>query len=252
MVKRRATQHIVRKVLSNEQEITDLSKINTHIYQFYQQLYMEKQNISEDSICNFLNDITIPSLTTEQSLSCEGNLTEKEIYNSLISFENNKSPGNDGLTKEFYYTFWDDIKDTFMKSLKESKKLKYFCASQRQAIIKLLEKPNKDKRYISNWRPISLLNFDLKMISKSLATRVRKVLSNLVDSRQTAYVNERFIGESGRLIDDVIKVCDIQKISDYLLLTVDFEKAFDSLNFSLRSLKNRVLVKNLLTGSKCY
>ena len=67
------------------------------------------------------------------------------------------------------------------------------------------------------------------MISKSLATRVRKVLSNLIDSRQTAYVNERFIGESGRLIDDVIKVCDIQKISGYLL-TVDFEKAFDSLN----------------------
>ena len=67
------------------------------------------------------------------------------------------------------------------------------------------------------------------MISKSLATRVRKALSNLIDSRQTAYVNKRFIGESGRLIDDVIKVCDIQKIGGYLL-TVDFEKAFDSLN----------------------
>ena len=184
MVKRRATQHIVRKVLSNEQEITDLSKINTHIYQFYQHFYMEKQNTSEDSICNFLNGLTAPSLNTEQSLSCEGNLREKEIYNSLINFENNKSPGNDGLTKEFYCIFWDDIKDTFMKLLKESKKLKYFCTLQRQAIIKLLEKPNKDKRYISNWRPISLLNFDLKMISKSLATRVRKVLSNLIDSRQ--------------------------------------------------------------------
>ena len=46
--KRRATQNTVRKVLSNEQEITDLTKINTHIFQFYQQLYMEKQNISED------------------------------------------------------------------------------------------------------------------------------------------------------------------------------------------------------------
>ena len=66
------------------------------------------------------------------------------------------------------------------------------------------------------------------MISKSLATRVRKVLSNLVDSRETAYVNERFIGESGRLID-VIEVCDIQKTSGYLL-TADFEKAFDTLN----------------------
>ena len=80
---------------------------------------MEKQNISEDSICNFLNDITVASRTTEESRSCEENLTEKEIYNSLISLENNKSPDNDGLTKEFYYTFWDDIKDTFMKSLKE-------------------------------------------------------------------------------------------------------------------------------------
>ena len=74
------------------------------------------------------------------------------------------------------------------------------------------------------------------MISKSLATRVKNVRSNLIDSRQIAYVNERFIGESGRLIDDVIKVCDIQKISGYLL-TVDFEKA---------------LVKILLTGSKFY
>ena len=61
-----------------------------------------------------------------------------------------------------------------MKSLKESKKQ-----------IKLLEKTNKNKRYISNWRPISLLNFDLKTISKSLATRVKKVLSNLIDSRQS-------------------------------------------------------------------
>ena len=61
------------------------------------------------------------------------------------------------------------------------------------------------------------------MNSKSLAARVKKVLSNLIDARQTAYVNERFIGESCRLIDDVIKVCDIQKISGYPL-TVDFEK----------------------------
>ena len=113
--------------------------------------------------------------------------------------------------------------------MKESKQLKYLCASQRQSIIELFEKPNKDKRYISNWRPILLLNFDLKMVSKSLATRVKKVLSNLISARQTTNVNERFIGESGCLIHDLIKVCGIKKISGYLL-TVDFEKAFDSLN----------------------
>ena len=173
-----------------------------------------------------LND---PSLNSEEMLSCEGNLTEQEIYKLLTSFKNNKSPGNDGLTKEFYCCFWNDIKDIFMKLLCESKKLKQLCVSQRQAIIKLLEKPNKDKRFVANWGPISLLNFDLKIISKSLATRLKNVLGKLTDARQTAYVNERFIGESGRLIDDVLKVCDMQKLSGYLL-TVDFEKAFDSLN----------------------
>ena len=119
-----------------------------------------------------------------------------------------------------------------MNALQESKQLKHFCISQRQAIIKLLEKPNEDKRYIAYWRPISQLNFDLKIFLKSLATRVKKVLANLIDARQTAHVNERFIGESGRLIDNVINACDLQKISGYLL-TVDFEKD------SLWTLKNK-------------
>ena len=114
-----------------------------------------------------------------------------------------------------------------MKSLKESKQLKNICDSQWQPIIKFLEKPNKDKEYISNWRPISLPNFDLKIISKSLATRVKNVLSYPIDPKQTAYVYERFISETGRLIDDVVKVCDMQKISGYVLTV---EKTFDSLN----------------------
>ena len=68
--------------------------------------------------------------------------------------ENNKSLGNDGLTKEFYLTFWSELKDTFILSLKESKKLKKLGISQRQAIIRLIEKPNRDRRFIKNWRPI--------------------------------------------------------------------------------------------------
>ena len=61
--------------------------------------------------------------------------------------ENNKSPGNDDLTKEFYCTFWNERK--FLNSLRESKCLKAIY-TQRQAIIRFIEKPNKDKRFISN------------------------------------------------------------------------------------------------------
>ena len=67
--------------------------------------------------------------------------------------------------------------------------------------------------------------FDLKMISKSLANGVKNVLSNLIDSIQIAYVNERFIGESGRLIVDVIKVCDIKK-NKWLSPNSRFQKSF--------------------------
>ena len=94
-----ATQSVVRKVISNEQEITDISKINDHILQFYQDLFKEKQSTSENRFSSLLNDLNIPSLNSEEMLSCEGNLTEQEIYKSLTSCKDNKSPGNDRLTK---------------------------------------------------------------------------------------------------------------------------------------------------------
>ena len=72
--------------------------------------------------------------------------------------KNDKSPGNDGLTKEFYVTFWDYIKATFISSFKQAKERKELSISQKQAIIRLIEKKNRNKRYIKNWRPISLLN----------------------------------------------------------------------------------------------
>ena len=106
------------------------------------------------------------------------------------------------------------------------------CTSQRQAIIKLIEKPNKDKRFIQNWRPISLLNVNQKIVSKALALRLKKVLPILIGPGQTAYIEGRFIGESGRLIADIIDTTNVENIEGYLL-AIDFEKAFDSLNHNL-------------------
>ena len=62
--------------------------------------------------------------------------------------ENNKSPGNDGLTKEFYVAFWDNIKYALFNSLLKGKEKGELSPSQRQAVIKLLEKKGRDKRYI--------------------------------------------------------------------------------------------------------
>ena len=58
----------------------------------------------------------------------------------MKNMENDKFPGNDGLTKEFYVIVWDDIKATFISSFKQAKERKELSVSQRQAIIKLIKK----------------------------------------------------------------------------------------------------------------
>ena len=140
-----------------------------------------------------------------------------------------KSPGHDGLTKEFYEYFWEDLKFYFINSLKQSKIEGNLSISQRQAVIKLIVKKNRAKRFVKNWRPISLINVDAKILSKSLAEKLKNVLPELISSNQTAYVKNRCISESGMLISDVIEMCDILDISGYLV-TMDIEKAFDSLD----------------------
>ena len=67
---------------------------------------------------------------------------------------NNKSPGNDGLSKEFYEVFWEDLKTPLISSFKSLFDKGELSNSQKQAVIKLTEKKDKDKRYIANWRPI--------------------------------------------------------------------------------------------------
>ena len=64
--------------------------------------------------------------------------------------QKNKSPGNDGLRKEFYKAFWKEIKNLFMNSIMEAREKKKLSTSQRQAVIKLIEKKERDKRFIKN------------------------------------------------------------------------------------------------------
>ena len=140
-----------------------------------------------------------------------------------------KSPGNDGLTKEFYIHYWDLVGDSVYDSFMEAKTVGTLSPTQRQALIKLIAKKDRDKRFIENWRPISLLNVDTKILSKTIATKLKTVLPTLVKSDQTAYVPGRFIGESCRLISDVIEVADKLNIEGWIV-TMDIQKAFDSVD----------------------
>ena len=95
-------------------------------------------------------------------------------------------------------------------------------------MVKLLDK-GKDKRFIQNLRPISLINFDAKLLSKVLVDRLRSVLSSLISHDQNAYVSGRFLGESVRLISDILETTKTLNINGFLLAIV-IEKAFDSVD----------------------
>ena len=142
--------------------------------------------------------------------------------------KNGKSPGNDGLTKEFYVCFFEEVGWLICKTLNFSFNKGEFSSSQEQAVITLIEKKDRDKRLVKNWRPISLINVDCKIASKALASRQEKVIPQIIHYDKTAYVQGRNIGESVRLIGDRINHAGKENL-DGMLFAADIEKAFDSL-----------------------
>ena len=114
------------------------------------------------------------------------------LFEALKGIPNNKFPRNDGLIKEFYETFWDELKDSFINSIKLAYQTKALSTSKRQTVIKLIEKKDLDKTLLKNCRPISLLIVDLKIISKEFASRLKTVLPSIISSEQTAYIRNRF------------------------------------------------------------
>ena len=105
-------------------------------------------------------------------------------------------------------------------SFNEAFDKKKMSPSQKQAIITLVEKKGKDRIYLENWRPISLINVtnvDAKIASKVIATRIIKVIPEIIHSNQTGFVKGRFIGEAGRSIIDIMDYTKSQNIPGLLL-----------------------------------
>ena len=102
--------------------------------------------------------------------------------------------------------------------------------SQRRGVITLIPKEDGSLLEQGNWRPITLLNVDLKTAAKAIAKRLEPVLPKLIHPDQTGFVKGRYIREIVRLISDVMEYAKVQNIPG-LSLSLDFRKAFDSLEW---------------------
>ena len=187
---------------------------------------------------DFIEGLDIPQLSEEEQEPLETELTLEELKAALASFANNKSPGEDGFTKKFYeffffffcYLLWKDLLNSYNEAFHKGELSK----SQRRGILTLIPKEDITLTDLKNWRPISLPNLDYKILSKILARRLEQFLPNLIHSDQTGFVRGRYIGQNIRLLSDIMEFSSNKQLSG-ILLFVDFEKAFDTLEWSFIS-----------------
>ena len=229
-------KHIRKLELQDGKVVTNSKEILKEGVNFYENLY-KSTNVQNNYLNSFLSE-NVSTLNEDQKQFCDKEITIEECFKTLNTFHNNKSPGNDGITKEFYCKFWKEISPSLIDSYQYSYENESLSASQRQAVITLLEKRDKDKSFLCNWRPISPLNFDYKLLTKVFANRIKEVLPSIISSTQTGYVKNRSIEDSVRIIQDVINYLFINNLPG-ILVTVDFQKAFDTIEwpFIIETLK---------------
>ena len=223
--------------LEDETTTTNDKQILDQIEAYFKDLYTSVNAFSQDEYDEFTQHLQIPKLSDEDRDNLEGPLNYEECKNVLESFQNDKSPGEDGFTVEFYKLFYDLLSENLLACLNEAYEENELTISQRRGIITLLPKEDGSLLDLHNWRPITLLNVDLKIAAKAIAKRLESVLPNLIHPDQTGFVKGRYIGENIRLISDVLDLTKDQNIPG-ILVALDFRKAFDSLEwpFIMRTL----------------
>ena len=206
----RGKKSSIRKLFKDDESLTsDPQVIMKELHSFYSDLYQNRSNENSNALTDsLLSNVHIPKLTVEQRIRCEEKLTVGECFNTLKTFQKNKTPGNDGLTVEFYLVFWPLLGKHLVDCYNYAHEHGELFNSQKQAVITLLEKKGKDKRLIKNWRPISLIHYN-----------------------KNAYVKGQSIFDAVRTIEDILEYTKCKKISG-ILVAIDFEKAFDSLDHS--------------------
>ena len=166
-----------------------------------------------------------PRLTADESARCEGVITESEVRAALRTVANNKSPGLDGLPYELYlrlsHLFVPILTDVFNHWFAQGS----IPGQVSRGLITLLQKKDTQGGELDDYRPITLLNTEFKILARVLANRLRVVMDRLVDVEQTYALRGRSIQNNLHLIRTVLE--GIEDDTTAALINLDQSKAFD-------------------------
>ena len=200
---------------------------------FYEKL-SQRRDVEDCDISQMVTEI--PHLKDEEAERIDGEITLNEASMAFRNMKHSKSPATDGLNAEFFKVFCSKM--LVVRALNWGFRKGELSCTQRKGIITSIPKGDKRRDLIKNWRPISLLNVVDKMGSAAIANPIKTVLPELINEDQTGFMSGRYIGDNLRLIYDTIAYLKEKNLPG-LLLNIDFEKAFHSVDckFLLKVLK---------------
>ena len=224
--KERYNSKLMSQLLINGRLINDPDEILRAQSDFYRTLYTEDSSVS----FNLVNQSQVV-VTQADKLELDGDVSLAEFSNALRKLKIDRTPGLDGLPPEFYVAFWDQLGPLYLDMIHQSITDKKLCLSARRGVISLIPKKGRDMQLLKNWRPITLLNADYKILAKTLALRLKKVINYIISNDQTGFLEGRQISTTIRRTMDSITYCEKNGIQAYLI-SLDYEKCFDKISYS--------------------
>ena len=178
----------------------------------------------------FSKNVKLPKLSEDDALRLEADITESELETAIKSLEHGSAPGRDGLPLELYIVFWRRLKKPFMECIRYCEELCRLTKSQRLGVLSLFHKGSDlPSDNLDNWRPLSLVNTDYKILAKVFSLRTESVIDTIIGKQQMGFVKGRNIAYVHRQIDDMLTLHRHSRKSG-IMVAIDFKQAFDAIN----------------------